>query len=499
MRFPSQKALFAIAAVTVTVAALFALPAAADEPPKPSFTGVVEKTSRQLTTCTDVCGLRNLLFGSSESMTVAVRQTGPAEEVKPVAPKLVLQGQHSGDLEVVGEDSISFVEAADKTTQDHFTIDLSEVTEADEYTGALLFDTTSKAAQVSVPVIVKIREGPFWPLLILLGSVFLGWLITQLLNQRSSAEFRHKAKALREQVDGLPESERLVLLPLWKQMWADRGKDLARAGTRLTALTHGAEALRECRDIQDEALRSPEAAHLTPWIQRIGNATARLVSAVRSFAPTYEDKVALVAGTKDEFGAAVAARAASASLLSRARPASNLTAPYNQLKTAAAALQTAIDGVPTDATQQAPDLAPLLSNVKSSFAALEQAHGEPLEETETRRPFAAGIGEVAGELTTALGWPLAQQPAEAAAPAEPGEERAIGFELKAAIGASFGRAATFGVMLVVLAVGFKVTYLDNAIYGSSLTDYLTLVFWGLAAYGARQKLSGLGPTPAPTS
>jgi hypothetical protein len=72
---------------------------------------VVEKASRQLTTCTDVCGLRNLLFGSSESMAVAVRQTGPA----------------------------------------------------DEYTGALLFDTTSKAAQVSVPVVVKIREGPFFP------------------------------------------------------------------------------------------------------------------------------------------------------------------------------------------------------------------------------------------------------------------------------------------------------------------------------------------------
>lgn len=174
MRFPSQKALFAIAVVIVTVAAVFALPVAADEPPKPSFAGVVEKASRQLTTCTDVCGLRNLLFGSSESMTVAVRQTGPAEEVKPVAPKLVLQGQHTGDLEVVSEKDISFVEAADKTTQDHFTIDLSGITEADEYTGALLFDTTSKAAQVSIPIIVKIREGPFWPLLILLGSVFLG-------------------------------------------------------------------------------------------------------------------------------------------------------------------------------------------------------------------------------------------------------------------------------------------------------------------------------------
>jgi predicted cobalt transporter CbtA len=73
------------------------------------------------------------------------------------------------------------------------------------------------------------------------------------------------------------------------------------------------------------------------------------------------------------------------------------------------------------------------------------------------------------------------------------------FDLRAIVGDTLGSAASIGVMLVLLAIGFKLTYLDNATFGASCTDWLGLVFWGLAAYGTRQTLTGLGPSPAPAS
>jgi hypothetical protein len=492
MRFTSHRVHYGIAAATVTVGmAAMAQVAAAEEPPKPSFAPVIEKTSRQLTACGANCEARDLLFGSNEDLTVVVRRTGPRSEAKPNSPKLVLQGQQNGNVEVVSGTDIVYTPSKGATTQELFTIDLSSITDPNEYSGALLFDPSSGADQVSVPVSLKVREGPVCPLLLLIGTVLLGAGFAFVLSQREAVKFRSDATLLRNRIDALPESERSILRPLWDQMWDGRNDDLALAQSRLTALTRGAEALRECRDAQDEALRSPAAIHLTPWVQRIGNATARLVNAVQSFAATYDDKVALVTQTKEEFATAVRIKGEVDSLARRAKPASGAGATYSDFQAVVKKFEGAINGVPSDASQAAPNLKPLLHEVEGAFAELEKAHGSPLEEV-GEGPVAAGVGEAVVALATALGWPAPVGAAEV-------EAKLTMFDVTTAVGRGLGAVASFGVMLIVLAIGFKVTYLDNLTFGANLTDWLALVFWGLAAYGARKTLTGLGSDPKPSS
>jgi hypothetical protein len=48
----------------------------------------------------------------------------------------------------------------------------------------------------------------------------------------------------------------------------------------------------------------------------------------------------------------------------------------------------------------------------------------------------------------------------------------------------------------LLLIGFKTTYLDNVTFGASLSDWAALAIWGLAAYGARKTLTGLGASGA---
>jgi len=480
-----------VGSVVVTAVALAGLmqstATAADEPPKeskPSFAPVVEKNSRQITACDVSCDLRDLLFGSSEKLTIAVRQTGSATEVAPISPTVVLQGQQDGEVSVIGEDDVHFAAAQDQTTQDQFTIDLSGLTDPGEYNGALLFAMPDNPEQAAMPVTVKVRKGPFWPLVLLILSVAAGAGIGLWLDQRPAAKFRRKSMGLRTRIEALPESERSILMPLWNRMWGGRNEDLAKAEKRLGALTSGAEALRQCRDAQEEALRSP-TSELIPWAQRIGNATDRLVVAVQSFAETYDDKVAQVTQAKEDFAAAVEAKEEVDSLSARAKEASADSAPYQAFKAAADSLRKAIKEAPPDAAQAAPDLEPLRASVRSAFAALEKAHGEPLDEVSAGM-FAAEAGG-GREFAAALGWPL---PTAAAGPAVGGMTM---FDVRAFLGGRIGAVAAFGVMLILLAIGFKVTYLDNATFGVSLTDWLTLAFWGLAAYGARKTLTGLGP------
>ncbi len=482
----------AIALAGLLPSAAVAADEAPQEPPKPSFAPVVEKNSRQITACDTTCWLRDRLFGSSEELTIAVRQTEPATKVEPISPKVVLQGQQDGDVTVIGEDNVDFVAAKNQTTQDQFTITLGGLADPGEYNGALLFATTaSKGEQVSVPVTVKVREEPLWPIVWLIGFVALGAAIGYLLNQRSATKFRRKATDLRAKIEALPESDRSILMPLWNQMWAGRDDDLAKAEKRLAALTGGAEALRLCRDAKDEAQRSPMAIKLTRWVQRIGNATDRVVLAVQSFAEAYDDKVAQVTQAKEDFSSAVEAKEEVDSLSARAKAAATAGEPYRTFQAAAESLQKAIDEVSPDASQSAPDLEPLRTNLKSAFVALEAAHGEPLDVP--AGVMATADAEDGGAFATALGWPVPTAATDAT----------LGgltmFDVRAFLGAAIGPLAALGVMLILLAVGFKVTYLDNATFGANPTDWLTLAFWGLAAYGARSTLTGLSPAaPAAT-
>ena len=57
-----------------------------------------------------------------------------------------------------------------------------------------------------------------------------------------------------------------------------------------------------------------------------------------------------------------------------------------------------------------------------------------------------------------------------------------------------GTIASIAVMLFVLVAGFTTTYLGNATFGAAASDWVTLFLWGLAAYGGRKTITGLGST-----
>jgi hypothetical protein len=316
--------------------------------------------------------------------------------------------------------------------------------------------------------------------------VILGVVIRRLLDLRGATRFHEEAQDLKKRIEVLPAVERTILEPLWDQMWAGRDSDLTTAQTRLKALVAGAAALQETRDAQDEALRSPQAMTLTAWVQRIGSATSQLIKAVESFAPSYDEKVGAVTAAQREFASAAAAKAELDELTVRALPAFGAGASYADFQNAAKQLESAIANVSPDASQAVPDLEPLLEKVRQTFAVLEGAHGSPLERSSAAAVAADRRGVVAG-LVSALGWPAAGAAVSGGL---------SDFDIRAVTGKWFGDLAAIGVMLVLLAIGFKVTYLDNATFGANLTDWLALGVWGLAAYGARQTLTGLGPTPS---
>jgi hypothetical protein len=85
-----------------------------------------------------------------------------------------------------------------------------------------------------------------------------------------------------------------------------------------------------------------------------------------------------------------------------------------------------------------------------------------------------------------FGWP---EPPEEPVAAD------VRFQLAAKLGSFLGPVASAIVALVVLLIGFKTTYLDNATFGASPSDWVAMGIWGLAAYGARRTLTGLGPAP----
>ena len=462
------------------------------EPKKGGFAPVAEKTSGQLTTCGDSCGLRDALFSSDESLSIAVRKTGPQESFQPTGSKLVLQRQQDGDLEVVSGDAVQFVPTKKASEQEHFEIDLSDVEDPGEYTGALLFALTNTGESASVPVTLKVREGPLCPLLLLILAVFIGFCIRLALDQLPVSKFRDEATKLRTQIAALPAGERKILEPLWVQLWEERKDRLNTAEEHLKALQAGAEALKQARDAGDKAMRSPQAVKVAPWAQRIGSATSRLTMAIRSFEPPFEDNVALITKTQEEFEQAAAAKVELDDLKARASIALNAGPAYTEFKEAADVLQNALEKVSPDASQEAPNLEPLLNRLKEAFDELEKAHGARLE-LASAGGQAAGLAEVAPAVRAVLGWP--QGPETVGMP----EGKFSTFDLRAALGGYLSGAASIGVMLVLLAIGFKLTYLDNATFGTNLTDWLALVFWGLAAYGARQTLTGLGPSPAPTT
>jgi len=476
-----------------TLIAALAAPAAAEEPATPTFSPIVEKPAFQFTKCAVWCWARDVVGPTTSSVVVALRRVPTAEEIEPSDSRLALQSNHDDDVRTLPG---VFEKRASAATQDSITVDpkLSELPPG-HYSGSLIFDVSSGANPVAVPVGLDVRLGPELPLFVLIASVFAGALLGLLLDQRPKAKFKKSADALRERIASLPAEEQEILFPLWTTVWDERGDKSAAA--KLAALEKGADALVRCRDVQDDALQLPEAVALPQWIRRIGVAVQGVIQAVRSFAASYDDKLADVARTADEFKAAAAVEEELAEKEVRARAASQQRNEHLRFTTAVKQARAALKGVSTQPSQPVPDLDGPLQAVRDAFTALEAAHGSPLDAVpETGGARAAGLGEVEGLMLSLLGRPVRGEVAEGAEAARAGSARA--FDAGAWFGGKLGPLAATAVAVVLLAVGFKVTYLDNMTFGATLTDWLTLVFWGLAAWGARRTLTGLGQAPSPT-
>src|SRR5262249_17571401 len=137
---------------------------------------------------------------------------------------------------------------------------------------------------------------------------------------------------------------------------------------------------------------------------------------------------------------------------------------YRQFTNAVKETRAALAGVPAQPSEPAPDLEPLLKKVSAAFKALETVHGSPLEAPPaTGDARAAGLGGVEGLALSLLGWPV---PSEATETKETEAVTARAFDVGAWFGTKLGSLAAAAAAVVLLAVGFKLTYLDNPTFGA---------------------------------
>ena len=457
----------------------------------PSLKPVVATTSRKLTNCSGACPFRDWVAGSNQDLTVALTGTTPRGVVVPLKPRLVLQPENGGTVVVLSGLSVATAAASKPGEVTEVTVHLDNELSADHYTGALLVNVSSGADPVSAPVDLQVRKGPLWPVLVLLAAVALGAGINLLFGAQPKVRFKRSVQRFRTRLSGLPEAERSVLQELLDDTWRMRGSDFKTAQAHLKALIAGADALQACRNVQDEALRQAmQQSHpqqLTPWVQRIGSATAAVVEAVRSYKASYDDDLGLVRHTRAEFEVALKAKDQIDDLERRAHPGSRQVDPYKTFREAVATFREALSKVSPQATQPAPDLSPLVAEVEKAFKGLEEAHGEELREAAPGEPVAAGVGERVVAGAVALGWPV-----PAGAVDDTTTRRALLFDATTEVAKWLGPLAALMAALVLLAAGFKTTYLDKATFGAAAGDWLALVLWGLAAYGTHQVLTGLG-------
>ena len=421
-------------------------------------------------------------------MIIALRRTGPAtpgHELSLGRRYLLLQGAQNGQLQTFTGKMIS-VSTKGTAQPSTVTVSLGRSLRADDYTGALVAGVSSGADALDVPVEIQVRAGPVLPLLVLIVAVLLGmglaWIGGRLLPR---ARFDRQATDFNTKVKALPANERIILLERWPQIRSERNDNLAIAKQHLDALMKGIDALAECRDVQDEVLRTPDFDKLMVWKRRVDGAVAKVATAIRAFQAPYDVPLAGVYQARDEFDVAHKVLDSIESLQNRAQTASRLGQPYEDFLAAARAVQAALNQVSPDPTQAAPDLAGPMADAQAAYRRLEQAPGGPLA-TPAGQAVAAGIG--LPQLVRPILVPPAGSGGWTAVLTSPSVTAAAAWLL--------GPAATAVIAITLLAIGFKTTYLDNPTFGAQASDWIGLVIWGLAAYGTRQALTGLGTTKA---
>jgi hypothetical protein len=451
---------------------------------KPTLAALLTEGARNVTNCGLWCGPRDLIDGSNEDVVVWIRPKPRGSNVNVTRARLALQGDHRGTRKVLTAVAI----AGDPG---RVTVAVGGKLHPDHYRGAVLVDPSGAADEVVIPVSLNVRTGPEIALLFLLGSVLAGLGMGKAFGLAPKREFTMQAETLRRRIIALPTTERAILTPLFENTWKLRGDHLDTADKQLAALEAAVPALRRTRELQDSALANPARLTFVPWLQRVAGATSGVVEAVRGYDAPFDKVVAAVETAVDGLTEAAEASAEVDAFKARADAVTGRPAEMDAFHQAADAFRSAVNGVSPDPSQKAPQLRPLLDAVGAAFKALEQAAGAPLPPPPAvaGAPIPSGLGEPLAVAETALGWPT-----DAIVKRDSGWR----FDVLSHVARLALPFASLAAAIVLLAVGFKVTYLDNPTFGATTADYLALIIWGLAAWGARQTLTGLGP-PAPKS
>ncbi|MDW5593758.1 hypothetical protein VSS74_05400 [Conexibacter stalactiti] len=461
-------------AVLVAVAAAIALPASAQGAAAPTFAPVIAEPAQRLTTCSLPCAGNDLVTDAGDDVVILIRPKPRTAEVSVARALLVLQGDHDPTVEELAGTS----DGSGDPRQ--VTIAVGDRLAPDHYDGALLLTPSSSADQVVIPFSLDVRYGPLLPLLLLVFGLFFGWLIERIFKLAPKREFSTAAERLRQRINALPASEKALLTPLFDATRELRGQDLATATRQLDSLEAAVRALRQSRDLQDAALSDPFRMTLVAWVQRLEGTVGALGDAIRSYAAGFDREVAAVQRAAEELMQAHAAGLQLTDLSSRAEQAAQKDAAYDAFTQTVEAARRAIADVSPDPGDAAPALPPLLAEVRRRYDLLQPAQAAAAPGT----PLPAGVGGVLGTASAAL-------PATVLL-TSPGAT----FDTLADIAKTAIPIASGIVVLVVLAIGFKLTYLDDATFGASISDWSALFVWGLAAWGTRQALTGLGPPAA---
>jgi hypothetical protein len=444
----------------------------------PTVAPVLDTTTRKLTNCSRrSCFFRNWLVGKNQKLTVVLRDTAnSAGPVQLTGGQLVLEGENTGGNRIIPAGSAANGQQATPTAPAVVTIDLDNDLHPDHYHGALLVQVDG-ADPVAANVDVQVRAEPGLPIAVLILTVIIGLALSLVISKRPAISFAKSATKLHVKIDNLPADERRILAPLFNETMKLRGVNFATAQSQLAALSAAVGALVVAHRIHASAWRQRGARAVPNWLQRVDSADTSLVGHILAYHASYDDDVALLEQARADLNTAVATKELVDELAQRAvnaPPGPDLTA----FETDLSAYRTALSGASGDVATPAPDLLPLVRNVELSFARL------PVDRPERR------VEHVIEELGTEHAQARSAAP-EGDRPDDDAVAAAI-FDRGVALAAPFERLVPIVVWILLLAIGFKTTYLDNATFGASRSDWLTLIAWGIAAWGAKQSLTGLG-------
>ena len=285
--------------------------------------------------------------------------------------------------------------------------------------------------------------------------MLVGMIATWLAGLGNAKRLYRDHARLEAEVDVLPDKERAILAPLLTQSWELRGENPNRAASQIAALREGATALVAARDVQDGLENALVGKRWPAWMHRVRRAAAALTDAVSTYETSYDSVLVTLRNEAAACKQAIDARAHTDNLQRRAKVAQHdakLITQYSAFAQSAKLLVDSIDGVDPDPSSPGPDVPVLTHNVDTDFTALEaehrRVHGQPLP-TAPAPIVPSGLA--------ADGAP----PSPVAPPAARPTSNWV-FDLKVWIGRTAGPIVPLIVAVVLLAIGMKVSYLDNA-------------------------------------